>query len=141
MGCLVSLSDASRISLRAKRVIFVYNADSGALAAMWDSAKKVVGSEKACTLCSITHGVFAEKAEWGEIDRSLGAPTVYYHRGDVPAEVRDFIDQKSLALPLVVFEWEGGDYDVAITAETVKNCVGDPRRLKDELKAALKNRT
>ena len=41
----------------------------------------------------------------------------------------------------MVFEWEGGDYDVAITAETVKNCVGDPRRLKDELKAALKNRT
>ena len=141
MDCLVSLSDASRISLRAKRVIFVYNADSGALAAMWDSAKKVVGSEKACTLCSITHGVFAEKSEWGEIDRSLGAPTVYYHRDDIPAEVRAFIDQKSLPLPLVVFEWEGGDYDVAITAETVKNCAGDPRRLKDELKAAMKNRT
>ncbi len=141
MGCLVSLSDASRISLRAKRVIFVYNADSGALAAMWDSAKKVVGSEKACTLCSIAHGVFAEKAEWGEIDRSLGAPAVYYHRDDIPAEVRAFIDQKSLPLPLVVFEWEGGDYDVAITAGTVKNSAGDPRRLKDELKAALKNRT
>ncbi|MFQ5804395.1 MAG: hypothetical protein ACE5JQ_16010 [Candidatus Methylomirabilales bacterium] len=124
-----------------KRVIFVYDADSGALAAMWDSAKKVVGSENACALCSITHGAFAEKAEWSEIARSLGAPTVYYHRDDVPAELRDFIDQKSLVLPLVVFEREAGGYDVAVKAEMLKNCAGDPRRLKDKLEAVLKNRT
>ncbi|MFQ5657826.1 MAG: hypothetical protein ACE5G5_09820 [Candidatus Methylomirabilales bacterium] len=123
-----------------KRVIFIYNADSGALAAMWDSAKKVVGLENACALCSITHGVFAEKAEWNEIARSLGAPTVYYHRGDVPAELRDFIDQKSLVLPLVVFEREAGGYDVAVKAETLKSSAGDPRRLKDKLEATRKDR-
>ncbi len=123
-----------------KRVIFIYGADSGALAAMWDSAKKVVGSENACALCSITHGVFAEKAEWSEIARSLGPPTVYYHRGDVPAELRDFIDQKSLVLPLVVFEREGGDYEAAVKAEVLKNYAGDPRPLKDKIEAALKDR-
>jgi len=124
-----------------KRIIFVYNADSGVLAAVWDSVKKVVASKNACALCSITHSVFGERGEWSEIDRSLGVPTVYYHRDDVHGEVRDFIHQRSLALPLVVLEREGVDYDVAVTAETLKNCAGDPRCLKDKLDAALKNRT
>lgn len=57
------------------RVIFIYDADSGVLAAIWDSAKKMVDPENACALCSITHGIFAEKAEWSEIDRSLSTPT------------------------------------------------------------------
>lgn len=123
------------------RVIFIYNADSGILAAMWDSARKVVGSENACSLCSITHGIFTEKAEWSEIERSLGTRTVYYHRDDVPGELRDFIEHESLALPAVVIEREDGDYEVAVTADTLKICAGDPRRLKDKLEAALMRRS
>lgn len=39
----------------------------------------------------------------------------------------------------MIFEREDGDYDVAIIADTLRICAGDPRCLKDKLEVALKH--
>ncbi|MGH9788005.1 MAG: hypothetical protein ACRD4U_04790 [Candidatus Acidiferrales bacterium] len=119
------------------KIIFVYSADSGPLAASLDSARKLANSDDACALCSITHGLLREKAEWRDIECRLGAPTAYYHRDDMPAEVRSFLQERSLPLPIVLFEKDGGDHEVAVPSDALKNCKGDPLCLKRELVAAL----
>lgn len=121
-----------------RKAIFIYNAGSGALAAMLDSAKKLARSSSACSLCAITHGVFSEKAEWRDLECRLGFPTSYYHRDQIPPPVRGFIQQRSLSLPLVLFELEGGDYELALSSWGLGKCTGDPRCLKARLEASLK---
>ncbi len=121
-----------------RKAIFIYNAGSGALAAMLDSAKKLVRSSSTCSLCAITHGVFSEKAEWRDLECRLGFPTSYYHRDQIPPPVRGFIQQRSLSLPLVLFELEGGDYELALSSWGLGKCAGDPRCLKERLEASLK---
>ncbi|MFB3141032.1 MAG: hypothetical protein ACE1Z1_07550 [Candidatus Acidiferrales bacterium] len=122
-----------------RKAIFIYNAVSGALAAMLDSAKKLArSSSSACSLCAITHGVFSEKAEWRDLECRLGFPTSYYHRDQIPPPVRGFIQQRNLALPLVLFELEGGGYELALSSWGLGQCVGDPNCLKERLEASLK---
>ncbi len=121
-----------------RKAIFIYNAGSGALAAMLDSAKKLARPSSACSLCAITHGVFSEKAEWRDLECRLGLPTSYYHRDQIPPPVQGFIQQRSLALPLVLFELEGGGYELALSSCGLGKCSGDPRCLKERLEASLK---
>ncbi len=121
-----------------RKAIFIYNAGSGALAAMLDSAKKLARSSSACSLCTITHGVFSEKAGWRDLECRLGFPTSYYHRDQIPPPVRGFIQQRSLALPLVLFELEGGGYELALSTWGLGKCAGDPKCLKERLEASLK---
>ena len=120
-----------------QKVIFIYNADAGRLAAMLDSVKKAAGSEQACSLCSITHGLFAEKENWATIDRSLGIPTSYFHRDDMPEPVSNFVRDQGLRLPVVLLESREGDYSVAVKPNELKACKGDPACLQTLLQAAL----
>lgn len=122
-----------------RKILFVYNADSGPLAAMLDSARKLVQAESACALCSITHGLFSEKAVWGEIEKGLAIPMAYYHRDDMPTTVQEFVRQKSLALPLVLFERQDGSLHAAVTSKTLTDCDGNPGCLQDHLEAALQS--
>ena len=121
-----------------RKAIFIYNAGSGALAAMLDSAKKLARSSSACSLCAITHGVFSEKAEWRDLECRLGFSTAYYHRDQIPPPVRGFIQQRSLSLPLVLFELESGGYELALSSWGLGKCAGDPNCLKARLEASLK---
>lgn len=122
-----------------KQIVFVYNADAGVLAAVWDSAKKLTSSPNACALCVITHGVFSEKDDWRVIEANLGFPTAYFYRNEIPQALQDFLGEKGLSLPLVLLEMEDASYAVAVAGEGLKNCAGDPNCLKEKLAAALNN--
>ena len=58
------------------RLLFVYNANSGKWNAILDGAKKLLAVD-GCPLCSLTHGVFGEKAEWRACKESFGVPVEY----------------------------------------------------------------
>ena len=120
-----------------KKIVFVYNAHSGVLAAMLDSARKAAGSEEACSLCSITHGLFAEKSSWEEIERSLPVPAEYFHRDDLPGPVNDFLRAAGAELPVVLFEKSAGGYELAVASDALKACRGGPECLQGELETAL----
>ncbi len=95
------MADAPR---HIRRLVLVYNADSGALAALADSAKKLfrLGG---CTLCAITHGLAGEKRDWQEFREALGVPIVAFHRDDVPASLRPVVID---SLPCVAAETDDG---------------------------------
>jgi hypothetical protein len=120
-----------------RKIIFVYNADSGRLAAMLDSVKKAVGSAKACSLCTITHGLVSKKVEWGDVENQLGFPVEYYHRDDMPPAIRRFIQKAELDLPVVLLKNSDGTFTVAVPPDALQSCTGDPTCLQGKLAAAL----
>lgn len=135
-----------------RKIIFVYNSDSGRLAGLLDSVKKAVGSPAACSLCTITHGLVKEKQEWQRAERELGVETAYYHRDDMPDAVRRHLQDtrqdtrqdnrqdnrdNEVSLPVVLFEDGEERLSVAVEAEALAACDGKPGCLEDHLQWAL----
>ncbi|EAS20571.1 GTPase [Nonlabens mediterrranea] len=54
------------------KLIFVYNANSGKINSLLDSAHKIVSPDTYdCKLCDLTYGVFKENEEWSRFRESL----------------------------------------------------------------------
>lgn len=65
------------------KVIFVYNADSGKLNTIFDTAHKIVSpSTYQCSLCSLTYGAFSEKGEWAKFRESSDADLEFLHKDE-----------------------------------------------------------
>lgn len=66
-----------------KKLIFVYNADSGKLNALMDSLHKVVNpSSYSCKLCELTYGAIEEKKVWKNFRENLDVETEFLHRNE-----------------------------------------------------------
>ena len=62
------------------------------LRAFLDSAKKVL-MLGGCALCTITHGILGERAEWKECQEELGVPIHYYHRDDLTPSLKSIVNE------------------------------------------------
>ena len=71
------------------RLIFVYNADSGAINSILDGVHKIVSPETYnCKLCAITFGNFSEKQVWKEFRDTSGIEMEFYHRDEFQKQFR-----------------------------------------------------
>lgn len=111
------------------RLYFVYNADSGALAAIVDSAKKLL-SINGCPLCSLTHSLVGERAEWQSCRESIGVPVDYVHRDELTLAMRTSMGTESL--PCVLAE-SGGRIVMLLSADTIRRCNGSIADLRGRL--------
>jgi hypothetical protein len=65
------------------KYVFIYNATSGSLNAVLDSAHKFLSPDSyACSLCDLTHGYFGEKAAWTAFRKSVAHEFVFYHKDE-----------------------------------------------------------
>lgn len=65
------------------RLLFVYNADSGAFNTLADIGHKIISPDTYdCALCAITHGIFREKGQWRSFVASLPLECVFLHRDE-----------------------------------------------------------
>jgi hypothetical protein len=119
------------------RLYFVYNAESGALAAIVDSAKKLL-SINGCPLCSLTHSLAGERAEWRTCKDSMGVAVDYVHRNELTAEMRETIGAQEL--PCVLAQ-SGERVVLLLTNETIRRCNGSLADLRGRLSihAAMRN--
>jgi hypothetical protein len=63
------------------KLIFVYNANSGAVSAVLDSAHKLLSpSSYDCKLCVLTHGVFSENKHWKAFKEISSIEMVFLHK-------------------------------------------------------------
>ena len=68
---------------RGSRLLFVYNADGGPLAALWDAAHKLVSpGTYPCDLCAITYGAVSMRPEWRTYVEQLPYPAEFMHRDE-----------------------------------------------------------
>ena len=120
---------------RIERLFFIFNADSGLLSAIADSAKKLL-SINGCTLCSLTHSLAGEKNEWKSCKESIGVGVEYLHRDELSPELRRTIGDD---LPCVAAE-AGGEIVVLLSSETIARCKGSVPDFRGRLQtyAAMK---
>jgi len=119
------------------RLFFVYNADSGTLAAIVDSAKKLL-SINGCALCSLTHSLVGERAEWVSCKDTIGVPVDYVHRDELTPGMKASIGSEQL--PCVLAE-SGNSITLLLTADTIRRCNGSIADLRGRLSihAAMRN--
>jgi hypothetical protein len=110
------------------RLLFIYNADSGKWNAFVDSARKLF-MVNGCALCSITHGMTGEKAEWQDCRETLGVEISYVHRDEMTPRLRREVGE---SLPAVVAE-SAGRYTVLMDTEVLERCRGSVADFKGRL--------
>lgn len=110
------------------RLILVYAADSGTLAAVMDSAKKLLKLQ-GCTLCAITHGILGEKDEWKDCKAELGVMVDYLHQDEIDESTRRLVGQD---LPCIVAE-AGAERLVLLGPEVLSRCRASVAELKGKI--------
>lgn len=66
-----------------KKIIFVYNADSGIINALKDAVEKSVSPETySCNLCAVTFKTVRMKPEWKRFIRNLPVEVEFLHRDE-----------------------------------------------------------
>lgn len=65
-------------------LLFVYNADSGPLNALFDFGHKIISpGTYPCSLCRLTYGTFGMRREWREFTQGLGVPLEFLHADEL----------------------------------------------------------
>ena len=83
-----------------------------------------------CSLCDITHSLFAEKSKWKECRDGLGVDFVTFHRNDQPDDVRQCINGR---YPAVVARSEAGEVAMFMNAEQIAACGASPQQFAAEI--------
>jgi len=111
------------------KLIFVYNANSGALSTALDVAHKIISpSTYQCNLCSLTHGTFTERDVWKRFREESDTELVFYHRDKFEKE----FNQK-YTYPIVLKE-DNGKLAEYISTEKI-NAISDVEDLIAQLKS------
>ena len=104
-------------------LLFIYNADSGKLNALFDIGHKIVNPESySCNLCNLTHGTFAERKEWKRFRESTSLDFVFLHRDEFEMQFG-----QTFSYPIVLKKEESG-LEVFVSTEEL-NSVSDPTKL------------
>jgi len=79
-------------------LLFVYNADSGKLNALLDSAHKIVSpSTYNCQLCQLTYGLMNEKQAWKAFREQLDEEVLFLHRDEFEKQYKQKLQYPFLA--------------------------------------------
>lgn len=72
-----------------KKLIFIYNANSGTANTLLDSVQKVLSPKTYdCNLCDITFGAFTEKKEWKDFRKRSNIEMVFLHKDEFLKQYR-----------------------------------------------------
>ena len=112
---------------KVDRLLFIFDADSGILDAMVDSARKLLRI-KGCALCAITHGLATEKGEMRACREELGVPVDYLHKDELTDDLRRVCPE----LPCVVAT-VGDDHTLHLDRKTNERCRGSVADLRGKL--------
>ncbi|SHL98742.1 hypothetical protein [Hymenobacter psychrotolerans] len=75
-------------------LLFVYNANGGALNGLLDTLHKTLSpSTYSCSLCALTYGAFTIRPEWAAFLRQLPVTSVFLHRDELRAQHPELIGQ------------------------------------------------
>lgn len=114
------------------RLVGVYDAD-GTLrgeVAYWIGARL---GRRQCSLCDVTHGVFAQKAAWRSCREALPVSFDTYHRDDQPDDVRRVAGDRA---PVVLAETMSG-LVMLLDSDAIAAADGDPGRLVEIIESRL----
>lgn len=93
-----------------KKLLFVYNADSGLMNGFFDAAHKALNPETyQCRLCELTYGTFREKSIWKRFRKEHNIPMEFLHKDEFLAQYSSkFMPQYSFPVVLELSDHEIG---------------------------------
>jgi hypothetical protein len=98
------------------KLIFVYNANSGKLNTLWDTAHKIFSPKNySCNLCAITFDIFSEKKIWKDFRENFNTEMVFLHRDEFQKQYKSKWLQKFKFPVILVTKNEG--LEVFISSE------------------------
>lgn len=101
-----------------RRLVFVYNADSGLFNTVTDIAHKLLSpASYACKLCALTHGHFTIREQWLTFLTTLDADCEFLHRDEFIAQH----GTSGVALP-AIFERDSDKLVPLIDAAALNEC-------------------
>ncbi len=117
------------------KLVFVYNADSGKINAVFDSIHKIASPETYdCNLCAITFGNFSEIKTWKNFRETSEAEMIFYHKDEFLKSYR------SKWLPKydfpVILSIENNELNLFISSEEL-NKLENTESLIEEIKKRL----
>ncbi len=117
------------------KLLFIYNANSGSLNAMMDSAHKFLSpSTYECDLCSLTFGMFKEKKVWSRFRESVHTPMQFLHKDEFLKAYRSKWLPK-YEFPIVLAETDKG-MEVVVSKNRFES-IDTPEDLIQEIKNIL----
>jgi hypothetical protein len=112
-------------STNPSTLVFVYNADGGALNTLLDIGHKLVSPQTySCNLCALTHSTFSMRGEWRRFVDELGLPVEFLHRD----ELAERYGLREARLPAIFLASRSG-LKLYIAQEEINRC-----RSLDDLK-------
>lgn len=103
---------------RRRELVFVYNANSGALSKLFDAGHKLVSpSTYPCSLCALTYGAVSMRRAWANFIRSLPH--------DVRFAYRDDLERERVAVPSLpaLLESRDGTWITLLDRSQIAACV------------------
>lgn len=114
-----------------KKLIFVYNANSGHKNAMTDAAHKLFKpSTYECNLCALTYGVVSEKRKWKKFRKESGIDMDFLHIDEYEKQYKSKFAQQ-YSYPIILIQ-DHYDLDIFMNAEKLNQIV-DLDTLIDEI--------
>jgi hypothetical protein len=117
--------------MSAKKLLFVYNADSGFFGAMSDYAHKIISPNTyECNLCMITYSMMGMKKQWKEFLEEQNDDIEFLHKDEFNKSHPDCCHE----LP-AVFIWMNNQPVEVLSAKKINTCrtADDLIRLVQEL--------
>lgn len=108
-----------------KKLIFIYNADSGVFNLLGDVAKKAFKMDGTCSLCDLTHNPLSMKDEWKTFIENLPYPTTFLHKNEFIEKCKE---SSVTTFPAMLLE-ENGILTELLDADTI-NSTQDLNELK-----------
>ena len=100
-----------------KKLIFIYNANTGMFNAITDSAHKLFSPKTySCNLCKLTYGLRSMKEEWADFIKSLEAELEFLHRDEFH---KQFPHRKDEKLP-AIFKKQDNKIELIIPADKIE---------------------
>ncbi|KEO90092.1 hypothetical protein EH31_08345 [Erythrobacter longus] len=103
-----------------KRLICVYNADTGLIQALMHAVHKQVRPDTyPCSLCALTYGAVSMRGDWKAFWQALEPQVDFYHRDDFTADFPAFGTggNKEVALPAILIDEADADLRILISNE------------------------
>jgi hypothetical protein len=113
-------------------LIFVYNANSGKLNALFDAGHKLFSpSTYPCSLCDLTYDTFLENTIWKNFRKESSLTMEFYHKD----EFEEKFPSVNLIYPIIL-KLEGNQLTTVLTNEVLDEIKGVESligRLKNEI--------
>ena len=101
-----------------KKLLFVYNADTGLFSVITDYAHKIISPRTyPCNLCALTYGNMGMNNKWKDFISNLTVPFRFLHRDEF---VKQYASQDN-QLP-AAFLQQGGSVTLLITHDEINKC-------------------